>query len=196
MVAAVNKMDLVSYAQEVFYRIREEFVEFAEALSFHDIACIPISALKGDMVVERGENLYWYDGPTLLELLETIEINHNLNLVDFRFPVQWVCRPGTREHHDFRGYMGRIESSFAEKGDRVTVMPSGRSSRIKHILMFTDELERAFASQPVTLLLDDDLGISRGDMIIKSGDTTASSKSMKPISAGLVNSRLTLVGSI
>jgi sulfate adenylyltransferase subunit 1 len=105
-----------------------------------------------------------------LELLEDIEIDHDLNLEDFRFPVQWVCRPGTAEHHDFRGYMGRIESGTVTVGDQLTVLPSGRSSRVKQILTFDGELKRAFAPQSVTLLLDDPIDISRGDMMVKSRD--------------------------
>jgi sulfate adenylyltransferase subunit 1 len=171
MVVAVNKMDLVGYSQDVFDRIREAFTEFAAGLKFRDVICIPISALKGDMVVERGENLSWYDGPALLELLENIEIDYDLNLDDFRYPVQWVCRPATREHHDFRGYTGRIESGMITVGDRITVLPSGRSSALKSILTLDGELERAFAPQSVTLLLEDDIDISRGDMIVKNSDT-------------------------
>src|SRR5437588_67463 len=144
---------------------------FATGLNFRDIICIPISALKGDMVVERGENLPWYEGPALLELLENIEIDYDLNLDDFRFPVQWVCRPATLENHDFRGYMGRIESGIVNVGDRVIVLPSSRSSTLKQILTFDGELNRAFAPQSVTLLLEDNIDISRGDMIVKSGDT-------------------------
>ena len=170
MVLAVNKMDLVGYSQRVFESIRQAFAQFAAELNFRDILCIPISALKGDMVVERGENLSWYDGPALLELLEDIEIDYDLNLDDFRFPVQWVCRPGSTDGHDFRGYMGRIESGIIEVGDRVAILPSGRSSTIKGILTVDGELERAFAPQAVTLLLEDDIDISRGDMIVKSGD--------------------------
>ena len=108
LVVAVNKMDLVSNSREVFASIREAFAEFAARLRFRDVIYVPISALKGDMVVERAGNMAWYDGPTLLDLLENIEIDHDVNLADFRFPVQWVCRPGSGEHHDFRGYMGRM----------------------------------------------------------------------------------------
>jgi sulfate adenylyltransferase subunit 1 len=176
VVVAVNKMDLVGYSEEVFGAIREAFNQFATGLNFRDIICIPISALKGDMVVERGENLPWYEGPALLELLENIEIDYDLNLDDFRFPVQWVCRPATLANHDFRGYMGRIESGIVSVGDRVTVLPSGRSSTLKQILTFDGELNRAFAPQSVTLLLEDDIDISRGDMIVKSGDAVRAMK--------------------
>jgi len=171
LVVAVNKMDLVDYRREVFGDIREAFAEFAADLNFRDVIYIPISALTGDMVVERGENMSWYHGPTLLELLENIAIDHDVNLEDFRFPVQWVCRPGGTEYRDFRGYMGRIESGTVKAGDRVTVLPSGRSSRIKQIVTFDGELRQAMAPQSVTLLLEDDLDVSRGDMIVKDRDS-------------------------
>jgi len=173
LVVAVNKMDLVSYSSDVFGEIREEFGRFAAGLNFRNIIYIPVSALKGDMVVDRGENLPWYEGPALMDLLENIDIDHDLNLDDFRFPVQWVCRPGTDEHHDFRGYMGRIESGALTVGDPIAVLPSGRSSRIKQILTLEGELTRAFAPQSVTLLLEDDIDISRGDMIVRSGDSVS-----------------------
>ena len=167
LVVAVNKMDLVDYRREVFADIREAFAEFAADLNFRDVIYIPISALNGDMIVERGYNLAWYDGPTLLELLEYIEIGHDVNLADFRFPVQWVCRPGSAEHHDFRGYMGRIESGTVQAGDVVTVLPSGRSSKVKQILTFDGAMRQAAAPQSVTLLLEDDIDVSRGDMMVK-----------------------------
>ncbi len=176
LVVAVNKMDLVGYAEEVFNGICKAFAQFAADLGFRDVIGIPISALKGDMVVERGENLPWYRGPALLELLEHIEIDYDLNLDDFRFPVQLVCRPGTFEYQDFRGYTGRIESGTVTVGDQIAVLPSGRSSSIKQILTFDGELERAFAPQSVTLLLEDEIDISRGDMIIKSSDTVRVAK--------------------
>jgi sulfate adenylyltransferase subunit 1 len=176
LVVAVNKMDLVGYSQSVFGAIREEFSRFALGLNFRDIIFIPISALKGDMVVERGDHLPWYEGAVLMELLENIEIGHDINFDDFRFPVQWVCRPGTDEHHDFRGYSGRIESGSITMGDPVTVLPSGRSSRVKKILTFDGEREHAFAPESVTVLLEDAIDISRGDMMVKSGDTARVAK--------------------
>jgi sulfate adenylyltransferase subunit 1 len=176
LVLAINKMDLVGYSQDVFDSIREAFGKFAAGLKCRDIVYIPMSALKGDMVVERGENLPWYQGPALLELLETIEIDRDLNLDDFRFPVQWVCRPGTLEHQDFRGYMGRVESGTVTISDAITVLPSGRRSRVKQILTLDGELEHAFAPQSVTLLLEDDVDISRGDMIVKNDDNVRVAK--------------------
>jgi sulfate adenylyltransferase subunit 1 len=171
LVVAVNKMDLVGYDRGVFSDIREAFAEFAADLSFRDVIYIPISALNGDMIVERGDRMPWYDGPTLMELLDNIEIDHDVNLTDFRFPVQWVCRPGSAEYHDFRGYMGRIESGTIKAGDVVTVLPSGRSSRIRQILTFDGELKRALAPQSVTLLFEDEIDVSRGDMIVKEPDS-------------------------
>lgn len=176
LVVAINKMDLVGYSQDVFETIRGAFGKFAAGLQCRDIIYIPISALMGDMVVERGQNLPWYHGPALLQLLETIEIDRDLNLDEFRFPVQWVCRPSTVDHPDFRGYTGRVESGTVAAGDAITVLPSGRKSRIKRILTFDGELEHAFAPQSVTLVLEDDVDISRGDMIVKNRDTVRVAK--------------------
>jgi sulfate adenylyltransferase subunit 1 len=164
-------MDLVGYDQKVFTGIRAAFAEFAADLSYRDVIYIPMSALKGDMVVERGSNLPWYDGAALLELLDAIAIDDDLNLEEFRFPVQWVCRPGGDAYHDFRGYMGRIESGTVSTGDVVTVLPAGRSSRVKQIVTFDGAVDHAFAPQSVTLLLEDDIDISRGDMIVKNRDS-------------------------
>lgn len=122
------------------------------------------------MVVERGDRMPWYDGPALLHLLESIDIETDLNFHDFRFPVQWVCRRVGTAHGDFRGYMGRIESGTLQAGDPVRILPSGRSSRVKQILTFDRELDYAFAPQSVTLVLQDELDVSRGDMIVKSRD--------------------------
>ena len=166
LVVAVNKMDLMDYRHEVFDNIRAAFGEFAADLNFRDVIYIPISALNGDTIVERGDHMRWYDGPTLMETLDNIEIDHDINLTDFRFPVQWVCRPGSADYHDFRGYMGRIESGTVKAGDGVTVLPSGRSSKVKHILTFDGPLSQAFAPQSVTLLLEDDVDVSRGDLIV------------------------------
>jgi sulfate adenylyltransferase subunit 1 len=168
LVVAVNKMDLVDYSREIFEDIRKDFATFASGLKLNNIAYIPMSALHGDMVVERGDNLNWYEGTTLMDLLETIPIDHDINLEDFRFPVQWVCRPQTEELHDFRGYMGRIESGFISVGDAVKVLPSGFTSRIKEIVTYDGLLDYAVAPQSVTLTIEDHLDISRGDMLVKS----------------------------
>ncbi len=168
IVLAVNKMDMVEYSESVFSKIRDDYVAFAHQLGIYGATCIPLSALNGDMVVERGGNLGWYSGPTLMELLENIEIGHDVNTTDFRFPVQWVCRPQTEEFHDFRGYMGRIESGDIAAGDEITILPSGRTTRIKEIVTYDGSLQRAYAPQSVTLTLQDEIDISRGDMFVKS----------------------------
>ena len=168
LVVAVNKMDLVDYSPEVFERICRDFDTFAAGLKLSNIAYIPMSALNGDMVVERGDRLDWYEGLTLMDLLENVPIDHDINLEDFRFPVQLVCRPQTEELHDFRGYMGRIESGFISVGDAVKVLPSGLTSRIKEIVTYDGNLDDAVAPQSVTLTIEDHLDISRGDMLVKS----------------------------
>ena len=169
IVLAVNKMDMVDYSQERFDAICAEYRQFAAQLGLHDIHCIPLSALNGDMVVERGGSLDWYQGSALLELLETIEIDHDVNTTDFRYPVQWVCRPQTGEYHDFRGYMGRIESGEISVGDEVTVLPSGRTSKVKEIVTYDGKLQTAYAPQSITVTLTDEIDISRGDMFVKAG---------------------------
>ncbi len=171
IVVAVNKMDLMDYSQTVFDNICKDFSAFADGLNLQNIEYIPMSALHGDMVVERGDQLNWYEGVTLIDLLENIVIEHDVNHDDFRYPVQWVCRPQTKELHDFRGYMGRIESGSIRVGDDVTLLPSGLTSRIKEIVMYEGPIEEAFAPQSVTLTIEDHLDISRGDFLVKTGDT-------------------------
>ncbi|SOD41374.1 sulfate adenylyltransferase subunit CysN [Nitrosovibrio sp. Nv4] len=167
LVVAVNKMDLVSYSRDVFERICKDFSTFAKGLKLNNIAYIPMSALNGDMVVERGDKLDWYEGMTLMDLLESVPIDHDINLEDFRFPVQWVCRPQTEELPDFRGYMGRIESGFISVGDAVKILPSGLTSRIKEIVTYDGVVDDAVAPQSVTLTIEDHVDISRGDMLVK-----------------------------
>ena len=167
VVLAVNKMDMVDYSQQAFDDIREEYLKFAAPLGLENVNCIPLSALNGDMVVERGDNLDWYEGLPLLELLDTIEIDHDVNTTDFRFPVQWVCRPQTQEHHDYRGFMGRIEAGEVSVGDEITILPSGRTTKVKEIDTYDGKLQTAYAPQSVTLRLEDEIDISRGDMFVK-----------------------------
>ena len=177
LVVAVNKMDLVGHDQAVFERIRADYLEFARGVGvvgFEDIRFVPISALDGDMVVERGERLGWYRGPTLLEILESASVAHDEKArrrESFRFPVQYVCRPqaaGDPRLHDFRGYMGRVESGEIAVGEVVAILPGGRETRIKDIQFDGRSLPRAVAEQSVTLLLEDEIDVSRGDMIVKS----------------------------
>ena len=170
IVLAVNKMDMVDYSEARFDEIVAEYKSFAAQLGLDNVTCIPLSALMGDMIVERGDNLGWYRGTTLMELLEGIAIDHDVNTTDFRFPVQWVCRPQTQEYHDFRGFAGRIESGEIGVGDTVTVLPSGRSSKVKEIVTYDGNLERAFAPQSVMLTLEDEIDISRGDMLVSGGE--------------------------
>ncbi len=167
LVVAVNKMDLVDYSRDVFEQICKDFAAFAGGLKLDNVAYIPMSALNGDMVVERGDKLNWYEGITLMDLLESVPIDHDINLEDFRFPVQWVCRPQTEGLPDFRGYMGRIESGSISVGEAVKVLPSGLTSRIKEIVTYDGNVNDAIAPQSVTLTIEDHLDISRGDMLVK-----------------------------
>ena len=173
LLVAVNKMDLVDYDQSVFERIKADYVAFAEKLGIRDVRFIPLSALNGDMIVDRGNRLGWYDGPTLLQILETVPAAHTEQAENFRFPVQFVCRPqdsANPELHDYRGFMGRVESGEIAIGDAVTVLPSGRTSTVKDIQLGGVSQPRAIHEQSVTLLLADEIDISRGDMIVKSAE--------------------------
>jgi sulfate adenylyltransferase subunit 1 len=176
LVVAVNKMDLAGWSRARFEEIRRDFLAFAGRLGIEDVRFIPISALAGDGVVERGANLAWYRGPTLLEILETAPAAHSERAESFRFPVQWVCRPNLPEHHDFRGYMGQVESGEIAAGDEVQVLPSGRVTRVKEIRLGDATLARAVSEQSVTLLLEHDLDVSRGDMIVRAGEAPAPAK--------------------
>ncbi len=176
IVVAVNKMDLINYDQATFEKIKSDYLVFAEQIglqhSGRDIKFVPLSALNGDMLVDRGESIPWYEGPTLLELLEMAPAAHSEINEHFRFPVQFVCRPHASddpELHDFRGFMGKVESGFISIGDNVTVLPNGINSRIKSIKLGTQELSEAITEESVTLLLEDEIDISRGDMIVKTG---------------------------
>lgn len=192
IVLAVNKMDMVDYSEETFDAICAEYRAFAAQLGLHEMTCIPMSALNGDMVVERGENLNWYQGSPLLELLENVVIDHDLNTTDFRYPVQWVCRPQTQEYHDFRGYMGRIESGVIAAGDEITILPSGRTTKVKEIVTYDGNLQRACAPQSVTLTLTDEIDISRGDMFVKSTTMPQVSKEFEAMLCWLSESPLDL----
>lgn len=167
IVLAVNKMDLVDYDQEVFENIRREYAEFARRLDIPDLTFIPMSALNGDNVVDRSANMDWYKGGTLLHHLEEVHIGSDRNMVDVRFPVQYVVRPQSTEHHDFRGYAGSIAGGVMKPGDEVAVLPSGFTTRIKSIIGPQGEMEEATAPLAVTVLLEDELDVSRGDMICR-----------------------------
>jgi len=163
----VNKMDLVNYNEKIFTDIQTRFKELSVKLDIQDLRFIPISALHGDNVVERSENMNWYNGPTLMYLLENIHISSDINYVDCRFPVQYVLRPQTKEFHDYRGYAGRLASGIINKGDKVMALPSGMTSKIKSIDIMKKSPDQAFAPQSIAISLDDDIDISRGDMIVK-----------------------------
>jgi len=182
LLVAVNKMDLVDYDQAVFERIKADYLDFAGKLGIKDVRFIPLSALNGDMIVDRGERLGWYEGPTLLEILESAPAAHTEQAESFRFPVQYVCRPqdsANPDLHDYRGFMGRVESGEIAVGDTVTVLPSGLTSRVKAIELGAVQLPRAIHEQSVTLLLEDEIDISRGDMIVKSAEVLAPVKQIE-----------------
>ncbi len=166
VLVAVNKMDLVEYSQEVFEQIQRDYREFASRLDTTDLHFIPISALLGDNVVDPSENMPWYRGSTLMNFLETVYIGSDRNLEDFRFPVQLVVRPNL----DFRGFSGTIASGIIRKGDEVMALPSRKKSRVKDIVTFDGNLDEAFAPMSVTLTLEDEIDVSRGDMLVRPGN--------------------------
>ena len=165
VIVAVNKMDLVNYDQAVYDRIVAAYGEFAQSLGLNDVTAIPLSALSGDNVVERGDNMDWYTGPTLIELLESLSVYDDAHDAPFRFPVQLVARHNGHEANDFRGYMGRIESGRVSVGDTLVVQPSGQTATVKDIVTFDGSLQSASAGQSVTLLLNEYLDVSRGDTL-------------------------------
>lgn len=170
IIVCINKMDLVDYSQEVYDQIVEDFENFAAKLDVKDVRFIPISALNGDNVVNRSTNMSWYEGSTLLYSLEHLHIGSDHNHIDCRFPVQTVIRPKSDEYHDYRGYAGRIAGGIFKPGDEITVLPSGFSSKIKSIDTFDGPVDEAFAPMSVTITLQDDIDISRGDMIVRSNN--------------------------
>ena len=167
LVLCVNKMDLVDYDQAVFERIKAEFRDFAAKLDVHDLAFIPMSALNGDNVVERSDNTPWYEGSSLLHHLEEVHIASDRNLIDCRFPVQYVIRPRDDKHHDYRGYAGQVASGTYKLGDDVVVLPSGFTSTIASIDTADGPVDEAVPPMSVTIRLADDLDVSRGDMICR-----------------------------
>ncbi|TMI70049.1 MAG: sulfate adenylyltransferase [Bacteroidetes bacterium] len=170
VIVAINKMDLVEYSQDVFNNIAIEYSEVAKQLGLNEVIYIPISALNGDNIVDRSENITWYDGKPLLELLEEIEIDHDINLDDARFQVQFVIRPQTEELHDYRGYAGKVVSGIYRKGDKVRVLPQDIETTISKLEAGGKEVNEVFAPQSVVIQLSDDIDISRGDSIVKTDD--------------------------
>ena len=167
LIICVNKMDLVDYSEEAFSKVVEEYRSLSTKLDIKDVHFLPISALKGDNVVEKSTNMPWYQGTTLMYLLENLHIGSDENHIDCRFPVQYVIRPQQTEYHDFRGYAGRIASGIYKPGDKVKILPSGETAVIKTIELFGEQMTEAYAPMSVTMTLDRDVDISRGDMIVR-----------------------------
>jgi sulfate adenylyltransferase subunit 1 len=167
LIVCINKMDLVDYKENVYNDIQKQFEAISSKLNIQDVRFVPISALKGDNVVERSTNMDWYEGTTLMYLLENIHIGSDNNFTDGRFPVQYVIRPQSKEYHDFRGFAGRVAGGIFRKDDDVIILPSGFDSKIKSIVGFNEDLDKAYPPQSVTLTLQDEIDISRGDMIVK-----------------------------
>ncbi|HMO61686.1 MAG TPA: GTP-binding protein [Ferruginibacter sp.] len=170
VVVAVNKMDLVDYSQEAYIKIVGDYAAMAETLGLKDVTYIPLVALTGDNVVDKSGKFPWYEGESLLHILENVHVERDINLTDARFPVQYVIRPQTDDLHDYRGYAGKIVSGIYKKGDAITVLPSGLTSTIQRIELAGKEVEEAFAPQSVVLHLEDDIDISRGDVIALSNN--------------------------
>ncbi|MFF0446636.1 sulfate adenylyltransferase subunit 1 [Streptomyces sp. NPDC004609] len=192
VVLAVNKMDLVGYEESVFAAIAEEFTAYASELGVPEITAIPISALAGDNVVEASANMDWYGGPTVLEHLETVPSSHDLTACHARLPVQYVIRPQTAEHPDYRGYAGQIAAGTFRVGESVTVLPSGRVSKISGIDLLGEAVDIAWTPQSVTLLLEDDIDISRGDLIVPSGDAPATTQDVEATVCHVADQPLTV----
>jgi sulfate adenylyltransferase subunit 1 len=187
VIVCVNKMDLVEFREETFNQIVKEFEEFSSKMLIKDIRFIPISALQGDNVVNRSKNMDWYQGAPLLHALETMHISSDINKVDTRFPVQTVLRPQREGFIDYRGYAGRLAGGILRKGDKVTVMPSGFTSSIKSIQCPSGELEEAFAPMSISLTLNDNIDISRGDMIVRSNNMPEASQDIEVMLCWLHN---------
>ncbi|RXP45418.1 GTP-binding protein [Lutibacter sp. HS1-25] len=187
IIVCINKMDLVDFSEEVFNRIITEFEEIASKMLITDVRFIPMSALLGDNVVNRSENMPWYQGAPMLHTLETMHISSDINKVDARFPVQTVLRPQSTEHRDYRGYAGRVASGIFRKGDEITVMPSGFTSKIKTIDLYDKSLEEAYAPMSVSITLEDDIDVGRGDMIVRSNNKPQATQDIEVMLCWLKN---------
>ena len=170
VIVCINKMDLVDFSEEFYNRIISQFEDFASKFMVKDLRFIPISALKGDNVVNRSSHMNWYQGAPLLHTLETLHISSDINKVDARFPIQTILRPQNEYHRDYRGYAGRVASGVFRLGDEVTVLPSGFSSKIKSIDVAEGNIKEAFAPMSVSITLEVDIDISRGDMIVRTNN--------------------------
>ena len=187
VIVCINKMDLVDFSEDAYNKVIEQFEEFSSKMLVKDVRFIPISALLGDNVVNRSQNMDWYQGAPLLHTLETMHISSDINKVDARFPVQTVLRPQRDGFIDYRGYAGRVASGVFRKGDEVTIMPSGFNSKIKSIDTLDGELEEAFAPMSVSITLEDDIDISRGDMIVRSNNRPEASQDLEVMLCWLHN---------
>lgn len=190
----INKMDLVGWDQKVFDKIIADYREFATRLKTKDIQFIPVSALLGDNIVHRSENMKWYDGVTLMYLLETIHIASDINHIDMRFPVQQVIRPYNNHFHDYRGYAGRIASGVIRPGDNIVVLPSGFTTKVKAVELDGKQLEEAYAPLSVTVLLEDDIDISRGDMLVREGNVPRQGQDIEAMICWMADKPLQLSG--
>lgn len=171
LVVCINKMDLVDYSEDTYNKIQDDFEKFAAKLDVKDVHFIPISALLGDNVVHRSKKTSWYEGTTLMYYLENVHIASDHNFIDARFPVQYVIRPYNDEYHDYRGYAGTVAGGIFKKGDEVMLLPSGFTTKIAKIDTYDGELEEAFPPQSVTILIEDDYDLSRGDMMVRVNNT-------------------------
>jgi sulfate adenylyltransferase subunit 1 len=187
IIVCINKMDLVDYSEDIFNKVISQFEQFSSKLLIKDIRFIPISALNGDNVVNRSNHMNWYQGAPLLHTLESLHIASDLNKVDARFPVQTVIRPQSENHRDYRGYAGRVSSGIFRTGDDVTIMPSGFTSKIKTIDSLGKSLKKAFAPMSVSITLEDDIDIGRGDMIVKSNNKPEASQDLEVMLCWLNN---------
>jgi bifunctional enzyme CysN/CysC len=191
LVVAVNKMDLVDWSEERFQSIVADFSAFADSLlEVADVTFIPLSALRGDNVVERSDAMPWYQGRPLLEHLETVEIAEDRNLVNVRFPVQYVVRPMSDAFHDYRGYAGQVAGGVMRAGEEVVVLPSGLRSRISSIDTYDGPVEEAFTGMSVTVRLVDDIDVSRGDMIVRAGDEPSTSQDVDALVCWMIDQPL------
>lgn len=192
VVVAINKMDLVEYSQDVYNNIVIDYAEVAKQLGLKDITYIPISALNGDNIVDKSDKYPWYEGESLLHILETTEVQSDINLTDARFPVQYVIRPQTEELHDYRGYAGKVISGIYKKGDKVTIQPAGIETTIKAIETGGKEVAEVFAPQSAVLHLADNIDISRGDTIVKSDNLPETSNELEVLLCWMDNKPLTV----
>ncbi len=190
LVLAVNKMDLVDYDEKIYEAIHEEFTAFATKLNIPDLEVIPISALKGDNVVTRSEEMDWYSGPTLMHHLEHVHVASDRDLVDVRFPVQYVIRPKSDAYHDYRGYAGRVAGGVLKPGDEIMALPSGLTSKIAAIDMFDKEIAEAFPPMSVTVRLEDDIDVSRGDMLCRPQNAPKPSQDIDAMICWMTNTPL------